>query len=759
MSNSALPQRIAFLGGFVPRRCGIATFTHDLCEAVADAIPSSLCYAGAVNDRVEGHAYPGRVRFELLEKDIDSYRRAADFLNFDNAEVLCVQHEFGIYGGPAGSHLLALLKEVRMPVVTTLHTVLATPDAAQRKVVDEIARRSDRLVVMAAKGAEILMDTYGVSASKIDVICHGIPDIPFADSEVSKAQFGVEGRTVLLTFGLLGPGKGIEYAIKALPEIVRRHPGTVYLVLGATHPHLLAHEGERYRLGLERLAADRGVKDNVIFYNRFVSLEDLTEFISATDIYVTPYLNEAQITSGTLAYVFGAGKAVVSTPYWHAQELLGNDRGILVPFRDPAAIAAGVCAFLDDPERMGKVRREAYQLGREMTWPAVARRYLHSFQHALADRKIRPRTSFAKWTLASRPYELPPLRLDHVVRMSDRTGIFQHAIFNVPCFQEGYCTDDNARAFLLCSLLGEQGGKPPVEHLDHLATSYLAFLAAALNTTTGRFRNFMSYGREWLEDSGSEDSHARALWALGVGARRSRNDGHRNLCEQLLDRALPLVDAFTSPRAWAFALLGLHEYLAAYPGKEGAKALRESLARKLVELWKACATDDWPWFETSATYDNGRLCQALILHGQSSGESDTLEIGLRSLRWLVSLQRTQANHFRPIGSNGFCVKGGARADFDQQPVEAQAMVSACLDAFRATGDPFWSVEAQRAFEWFLGRNDLGLPLYDSRSGGCGDGLHSDRISENQGAESTLAFHLALAEMNGIDQQAIAKAGA
>jgi len=750
LSTAPLPRRIAFLGGYDPRRCGIATFTHDLCEAVATALPSSLCYAGAVNDRPEGYAYPPRVRFEIAEKDADSYRRAADFLNFDNADVLCVQHEFGIYGGSAGSHLLALLKEVRMPVVTTLHTILRDPNSAQRQVMDELVRRSDRLVVMASKGAQILSEVYGVPSTKIDTIQHGIPDIPFADSEISKAQFGVEGRPVLLTFGLLGPGKGIEYAIEAMPEIVKRHPGVVYLILGATHPHLVAHEGERYRLGLERLAADRGVKDNVIFYDRFVSLEDLTEFISATDIYVTPYLNEAQITSGTLAYVFGAGKAVVSTPYWHAQELLGQDRGILVPFRDSQAIAQGACAFLDDPARMERTRREAYRLGRDMIWSSVADRYLESFQHARADRRTLSRTAFAGWTLASRPYDLPPLRLDHVVRMSDRTGIFQHARFNVPCFQEGYCTDDNARAFILCNLLDELGGDPPSQDLDLLATSYLAFLSAAENPASGRFRNFMGYDRKWLEEHGSEDSHGRALWALGVGARRTRNEGHRNLCEQLFDRALPALESFTSPRAWAFALLGLHEYLGEFPRKDQAAGFRESLTLRLVDLWKRSSDPEWPWFESSATYDNARLCQALILGGKAMPESGASEIGLASLRWLASLQKTQAGHFRPIGSNGFCVRGGARADFDQQPVEAQAMVSACLTAFSVTKDPSWSAEAKLAFEWFLGRNDLGVPLYDSKSGGCGDGLHVDRVSENQGAESTLAFHLALAEMKRAD---------
>ncbi len=747
MGDHIMPQRIAFLGDYLPRICGIATFTHDLAEAIAYAAPGSDCFVGAVNDRVEGYDYPARVRFELQEKELDSYRRAADFLNFNNADVLSVQHEFGIYGGPAGSHLLALLKEVRMPVVTTLHTILSEPDMAQRKVMEKLAARSDRLVVMAHRGAEILREIYDVPDAKIDVIPHGIPDLPFIESSFYKEQFGVEGRQVLLTFGLIGPSKGIEHVIEALPDIVRQHPNVVYLVLGATHPHLMASEGERYRLSLEWLAEERGVQEHVIFYNRFVSLDDLKEFIGATDIYLTPYLNEAQITSGTLAYVFGAGKAVVSTPYWHAQELLSDGRGVLVPFGDSKAISDGVCTLLDDETRLEKIREDAYVMGREMIWPAVAQRYLESFQRASADRKIRPRTAFADWTLDSRPLALPPQRLDHIVRMSDGTGIFQHAIFNVPNFHEGYCTDDNARAFILCNLLDELSDQPSTEDLSKPATNYLAFLAAALDFDSGRFRNFMSHGRQWLEDAGSEDSHGRALWATGTGAGRSRNDGHRKLSAQLFERGLPVVASFTSPRAWAFTLLGIHEYLRYYPTNSKIDAMRTMLTEKLVALWKKCATEDWPWFESSATYENARLCQALILSGQWMPHTEALEIGLESLRWLVSIQKTQAGHFRPIGSNGFYRRDGARADFDQQPVEAQATVSACYEAFRATQDVMWSDEAKCAYEWFLGRNDLGLPLYDFTTGGCSDGLHSDRVNENQGAESTLAFHLSLAEMN------------
>jgi glycosyltransferase involved in cell wall biosynthesis len=756
LHESPCPQRIAFLGDYLPRRCGIATFTYDLCDAVSAAAPEADCYVGAVNDRPEGYSYSPRVRFELQEKEVDSYRRAADFLNFNNADVLCVQHEFGIYGGPAGSHVLALLKEVRMPVVTTLHTIRKDPDPAQRKVMEELAARSDRLVVMTTKGAELLSDVYAVSGDKVKIIPHGIPNLPFVDSGFYKSEFGLDGRQVLLTFGLIGPDKGIEHVIEALPEIVRRHPDVVYVVLGATHPNLLAREGERYRLSLERLAEDRGVKDHIIFLNRFVPLDDLKHFIGATDIYVTPYLNEAQITSGTLSYVFGAGKPVVSTPYWHAQELLDDGRGVLVPFRNPVAIAEGVCGLLDDPERIEKIRHAAFAIGRRMIWPVVAQQYLEVFQSSRAERVATPRTAVAKWTLDSRPRALPPRRLDHLIRMSDGTGIFQHARFNVPNFNEGYCTDDNARAYILCNLLDEAGDQPSLLSFNKLSTTYLAFLAAALEPDSGRFRNFMSHERQWLEEAGSEDSHGRALWAVGTGAGRSGDAGHSALAAELFDKALPAVEAFTSPRAWAFSLLGIHEYLRRHPVSPVVDRIRKKTTEDLVRLFEQSSSEDWPWFEASLTYENARLCQALILSGQSMPHRRATEIGLESLRWLASIQTTQSRCFRPIGSNGFYQRGGCRADFDQQPVEAQAMVSACYEALRATRDRSWEEEAKRAFEWFLGRNDLGIALYDFGTGGCSDGLHVDRTSENQGAESTLAFHLALAEMN-LAQQPITTA--
>lgn len=739
-------NRVAFLGDYMPRQCGIATFTTDICEAVAAEFPQCDCLVGAVNDRPEGYDYPARIRFEIDEKEIDSYRRAADFLNINNVEVVSVQHEFGIYGGPAGSHLLAFLRDVHMPVVITLHTVLGEPSDNQRAVMKQLNELSSRFIVMAERGRELLEKVYGVSPDKIDLIPHGVPDLQFIDPSFHKDQFGVEGKTVLLTFGLLSPNKGIEHVIEALPAILKQHPNVVYIVLGATHPNLIAHEGESYRLKLERLAADRGVTGNVIFYNRFVTLAELTDFIGAADIYITPYLNAAQITSGTLAYAFGAGKAVISTPYWYAEELLAKDRGILVPFADPAAIAEGVNRFLSDSTLMTATRKQAWKLGREMIWPVVAHRYMESFNRARASLSRPARKAFAVRTLENRPYELPPLKLEHLFRMSDNTGIFQHAIFNVPNYAEGYCTDDNARAFILTLLLPEMTNRVARHDLERLASTYLAFLWDAFDKKSCRFRNFMSHSREWLEDKGSEDSHARALWAAGMALGRSKNDGHRNLCAMLFQQGLPVVEHFTSPRAWAFVLLAMQEYLRTFSGDRNVNQLRDLLAKRLLDHFRTNASKEWQWFEPVATYDNAKLSHAMILSGYWTSHGDVLETGLQSLRWLVESQKAEAGHFAPIGCNGFWSRGEERARFDQQPLEAHSMISACLEALARTGDDYWRRAARRCFEWFLGRNDLGLPLYDSVSGGCRDALHQDRLSQNLGAESSLAFYLSLAEM-------------
>ena len=741
-AHTSTVNRIAFVGNYLPRQCGIATFTTDLCEAVASAYPGTSCIALPVNDVEGGYAYPDRVRFELAEKDIQSYRRAADFLNINNVDLVCLQFEYGIFGGKAGSHILTLLRDLRMPIVTTLHTILEAPNHDQRVVLEEVAALSDRLVVMSERGAGYLQSVYHVLPSKIDLIPHGIPDVPFGDPSFNKDLFGVEGKTVLLSFGLLSANKGIENVIAALPAIVARHPDLVYVVVGATHPHVLQHEGEAYRLSLQWLAQEKGVERHVVFYNRFVSLEELVEFIGAADIYITPYLNEAQIVSGTLAYTLGAGKAVISTPYWYAQEMLAEKRGVLVPFRDPAALAEQVLHLMGNDAERHAMRKRAYVFGRAMIWPEVAKRYMASFETARAERRHYVPPGFTAKALDKYPGELPPLQWDHLLAMTDETGILQHALFAVPNYSHGYTTDDNARALLVGILLDELGYHKSLA----LASRYLAFLGFAFNTGNRRFRNVMDYQRRWVEDAGSDDSHGRAIWALGTVLSHSTTPSFHSMAGWLFEQALPSILETTSPRAWAFALIGIAEYSQKYSGDRMAGQVSGELAGRLLTLFQHNRSDDWRWFERRLTYCNAALPHALLLCGRSLSNSAMTDVGLESLQWLAGLQSSSQGHFVPIGSNGFYEYGGERARFDQQPVEAQTTVSACLEAFRATGDKQWHVRARQAFEWYLGRNDLKLPLYDATTGGCRDGLHPDRPNQNQGAESTLAFLQSLLEL-------------
>lgn len=743
--------RFAFIGSYVPRQCGIATFTADLAESLSALYPESSFFALPINDREEGYLYPPRVRFEVAENDVASYRRAADFLNINNIDLVCLQHEFGIFGGPAGSHVLALLRELRMPVVTTLHTVLEEPDAEQRHVMEELTNLSERVVVMSRHAVRFLKEIYRVPEGKVDLIPHGIPDVPFVDSNFYKDQFGVEGRQVLLTFGLLSPNKGIENVIAALPAILERHPSVVYMVLGATHPHLVRHDGEAYRFSLERMARDLDVEEHIIFHNRFVSLEELMEFVGVADVYISPYLDRGQVVSGTLAYAVGAGKAVVATPYLHAQELLDEQRGILVPFADPAALAEKSIELLDNEVERHAMRKRAYMYGREMIWPVVAERYMATFGRAREERSHQPRAAFLTRALEQRPRELPGVKLDHLRRMTDTTGIIQHAIFIVPNFSEGYTTDDNARA-LITAIQLEVMGNEESRQAHGLASVYLAFLWHAFNPDTRRFRNLLSYDRRWLEESGSEDSHGRAIWGLGTVLGRSRRQGLRGPANRLFELSLPSVLEFTSPRAWAFTLHGIVDYMTGFSGDRVARNVMETLAERLLKLHQEHSAPEWPWFEPIVSYCNAALPQALFTCGRLMQRADMERAGLDALEWLISTQKSEEGHFVPIGSNGFYERGGERNRFDQQPVEAHATVSACLEAHTLTGDRKWMKEAQRAFDWYLGRNDLRASVYDPATGGCRDGIHPDRVNQNQGAESTLSFLQALLELRLHDRE-------
>jgi len=757
-SKPSLPSRIAVIGNYLPRQCGIATFTTDLCAAISAEYGNARLLALPVNDTEQGYDYPARVRWSLAQDDVKSYQDAAEFLNFNNIDMVCLQHEYGIFGGPAGSYILHLLRGLKMPVVTTLHTVLRQPNPDQMMVMEEIAELSDRIIVMSQLSSQFLQEVFKVPSSKIDMVPHGVPDLPFLDPNFYKDRFGVEGKAVLLTFGLLSPNKGIENVIQALPQILSKHKNVVYLVAGATHPHILRREGDNYRASLQALAKELGVESQVIFHDRFVSPEEMAEFIGAADIYITPYRHEAQVVSGTLAYALGAGKAIISTPYWHALELLDGRRGALVPFQDPGAITQKTIELLDTPALRHAMRKRAYLFARDMVWKKAAQGYMESFARVRSDRRETPRVQFSARAAQKLLNQLPDLKLNHVNALTDDTGMLQHSIFTIPNRGEGHTTDDNARALILAVLLEQLDGKElakPDSAVRGFATResafrYLAFLEHAFNPVKGRFKNFLGYDRRWNEADGSEDCHGRALWALGTVLGRSKDQGLKGAAGRLFEFSLSAAIEFSSPRAWAYTMLGIQEYLDAYPGDRDAQRVRCALAKRLLEMYGAVRSPDWKWFEDVLAYGNARLPQAMLLVGPACSDERMVSAGLEALDWLLTQQRCEINgHFVPIGSQGFYRKGGEKARFDQQPIEAAGVVSACLQAYRATGDRRWHREAWSAFNWFLGDNDLQLPLYDSVTGGCRDGLHPDRANENQGAESTLSFLMALLEMRSL----------
>lgn len=706
-------------------------------------------------DDGDDYIYSDRVAMQVREQQPASYVEAAEFINRAGYDVLSVQHEYGIFGGPAGSYLLDLVRQVNIPIVTTLHTVLEQPSEAQRVVMQELLDRSARVVVMSRKALKILTSVHSVRSVKIDLIPHGIPKVDAEDGAAMRSTLGIAG-PMILTFGLLSPDKGIEYAIKAMPRIVERHPGATYVVLGATHPHVRASAGESYRESLLKLASELGVAANVRFENRFVPIEELVRWLGAMDVYITPYLKVEQITSGTLAYAVGAGKAVISTPYWYADEILADGRGMLVPFRDPDAIADSVLNLEDNEELKTEVGRKSAAFGKSMRWPQVGVRYLESFERAINEfPRSFPSSASLGEPAAARQSSTNDLCLDHLLELTDDTGIIQHAWFTVPNRDEGYCVDDNARA-LLFSLFHEQA-YPFSGRLASSQARYLSFVLAAFNGKTGRFRNFMSYSREWLEESGSEDSHGRAMWALGSTVRRCGDSNRRDAARAVLAQGMPALFLTTSPRTWAYGVLACDELLAVEPDDKAAQAMLAELAIRLLRNFDQNSSSDWPWFEDSLAYANGRLCQALILASRVLGDHRMLKVGLWTLTWLAELQ-TASPVFSPVGSRGSKRRSRGFDDSDQQPIEAWSAISAYLTAYAATGNPVWYSEATRALRWYFGDNRAGLALFDPLSGGCCDGLHMNSVNRNQGAESTLAFLCSCAELNAAAKPLAATAG-
>ncbi len=741
-------EHIALIGNFLPRKCGLATFTTDVHAAMAKHCPDIQVDVYAMDDHPGRYDYPPAVTAAIPQDDRMAYLATARAIEASGAQAIWVQHEYGIYGGPAGEYILALLDRTTLPVIVTLHTVLEKPTPDERRVMEGLLRRAAKVVVMAERGREILQRVYGASPRALDVIPHGVPDRPFADPNDFKDRFGWQGRDVVLTFGLLAPNKGIETMIEALPAIAAEHPSLLYVVLGASHPNLVAHEGEAYRDRLKALAAEKGVERHVQFIDAFVEHEELIDYLQAADVYVTPYTNPAQITSGTLSYAVGVGKAVVSTPYVHATEILADGHGVLVDFGNSAGFATAINDLLGSERNRRRLSERAYARGRTMLWPRLADATLSEIGAAIA---ARPRRLTGATTAQITPL-VPDLAA--VERMSDSTGMLQHSIFSIPDRRHGYCIDDNARALILLSAM------PRLDDAtrDRWMTTYASFVQYAWNPDKRRFRNFMNFDRTWCEDVGSEDSNGRALWSLGVTARDAKQRKHRDWAIALFDETASLATELGSPRAQSFAMLGAAAVLEAHSGHERARSILQRFPDQHLALLAEARRPEWQWFEIVLAYDNARLPEAMIRAGAVMGRDDLVSCGLTTLDWIVGKQTSPEGRFRAVGSESF---GRVYADplpFDQQPLEAQATIDACSAAFVATGDRRWIAEAERAYRWFLGLNDLDLPLATAQDGGCFDGLMPHGLNRNQGAESILALQLASCAISRLGKAAGTVAG-
>lgn len=731
-------KKVVFISSFPPRKCGIATFTSDLIDSTALAAKGEF-ESLVVAMRSEDNKYDDPVKFEIRQNVKSDYICAADYINFSHVDIVSVQHEFGLFGGEAGSYLSLLLNRLKAPVITTLHTVLDDPNPSYYKSLVDICKASYRVITMNERGVSMLRDTYNIPPRKIKLIAHGIPDLPFVDSNYYKHKFGLEDRRTILTFGLLSKNKGIEVMLKAMPAIVKVEPSVIYIILGMTHPSVLKHEGESYRFGLQQMVKDLNLQEHVIFHNRFVDDKELHNFLCAADIYVTPYLNEKQLTSGTLSFAVGTGKAVVSTPYWAATELLADGRGKLVQFGDSQHIAREIIEILQNDTLYYSLRRRAYEYGRSRTWPKIGQIYWKLFGSKRKPLQISSKTKLsAAETISS--IEVPEPSLDHMEKLTDDTGLYQHAKFTIPNREFGYCTDDNARAVIAMTRYYAQYPEP--EALRLLDT-YLSFIIHS-QSSDGSIKNFMNFDRTWLANEPAHDAFGRVLWAFGTMMAKPPTPQYLSIAKDCFDKSVELVQR-QLPRGMAYSILGMSDYLKQFPGAIDIKRQLELAADGLVRQYEESHYPDWQWFEEAMTYDNAVLPHALYVAGLTLDNKRCREVADITCKFLLE-NTFNGTYFSFIGCKGWYERGETKATFDQQPIEAAGTVMMLRAAYEATKNQRFLTLQRKAFDWFLGQNDLHVPLYDFSTKGCNDGLTPDGVNTNQGAESTLSLFLSLLAM-------------
>ncbi len=727
-------KKVAFISSFKPRKCGIATFTSDLIENAGLAVNGEF-EPLVVAMRSEDEKYNDPVKFEIRQNVKSDYICAADYINFSHVDVVSVQHEFGLFGGDAGSYLSLLLNRLKAPVITTLHTVLNDPSPAYHKSLVDVCNASYKVITMNERGVDMLRSIYGISGRKVQLIAHGIPDLPFVDNNYYKHKFDIENRRTILTFGLLNKNKGIEVMLKAMPAIIEAEPTVLYIVLGMTHPAVLKHEGESYRFRLQRMVKELGCTEHVIFHNRFVNDEELHNFLCAADIYVTPYLNREQLTSGTLSFAVGTGKAVVSTPYWAAVELLANGRGKLVQFGDSKQMAESIVEILQDDSLFYSLRRKAYDYGRSRTWSKIGQIYWKLFNAKRMPVRITTKAALSVAEPVS-SIEVPEPSLAHLKRLTDDTGLCQHAKFTVPNREYGYCTDDNARAVIAMTKYYAQYPEPEALHLFNI---YLSFIIHSQNSD-GSVRNFMNFDRSWWGNEPVNDALGRVLWAFGTVMAKPPSSSYLSVIKDCFDKSAGYVEKL-HPRGMAYSILGMSDYLKQFPGASDIKRQLEIAADGLVTQYDENRFPDWQWFEDTLTYDNAVLPYALFIAGTILGDK-YLEVAEKTCEFLLA-NTFNDSYFSFVGCKGWYERGKTKATFDQQPIETVSTVMMLRAAYDATQNRRFLTLQRKAFDWFLGENDLHIPIYDFRTKGCNDGLAQGGVNGNQGAESTLSFLMSL----------------
>nr|MBC8489343.1 glycosyltransferase [Bacteroidota bacterium] len=724
-----------------PQKCGIGTFTHNLIKSVAvnfgyDNLFPNL-YVIAVSDNEQSYKYPSEVSFVVDQNNQRDYVSAAKFINYNKADVCVLEHEFGIFGGESGVYILSLISRIEIPLLVTFHTVIREPSHIQKVIVQELSNKAYKVIVMSEKAVKFLLEIYNIPKEKIEVIEHGVPVGEVFHRDTTREKFNFDNKTALFTFGLLSRNKGIETVIKALPKVVEKHKNILYIVLGNTHPKVLSRYGEEYREYLLRLVKEYELEDYVYFYKNFVPEELLMEYLYASDIYITPYLNEAQITSGTLSYAIGAGTAVISTPYWHAQELLADGRGILFDFHNHEQLSNILLDLLDNPQKIDQLREAAVEYGNKLKWPKIGAKYIKVAKSAVE------RFSYIqkeKRTILD-PYLLPDFTLDHIKRLTDDTGIVQHAKYGIPNLKEGYCLDDNARALLMTAMAQYKNKTDDTVNLMPIYLSYIHYM----QNDDGSFRNFLSFSRNYLDEIGSEDSFGRTIWALGFLIYCFPKDSYHQLGLDIFKKSIPFFKQLKHLRGIANTIIGMSFFLKRFPEDKIIKDLMYEMTYKLINSYNKEKSDDWKWFENILTYDNAIIPLALFHAAEVFNDNEILKVAIESSEFLESITMKNGN-LKPIGSKGWFRKGGVCADFAQQSVDVMGMVLLFFKAYEVTKEKKYLDKMFISYMWYLGKNDLNIPVYDYKTGGCNDGLEEYGLNRNQGAESTLSYlisHLTL----------------